>query len=228
MTRKILILEDDTVTGSYLKQGLEEAGYVVDLAIDGPTGLHMATEQRHDVIILDRMLPGVDGLSILRALRALGSETPILLLSALSTLDERVKGLNEGADDYMVKPFGFSELLARIGVLLRRKSSTVPVQTKLVCADLEMDLLARKVTRGGLTIDLQPREFRLLEFLLRHKDQVVTRTLLLENVWDYYFDPQTNVIDVHISRLRQHIDKNFSTPLIHTLRGVGYMLSADR
>lgn len=228
MARKILILEDDTVTGSYLKQGLEEAGYVVNLAVDGPNGLHLATEQQHDVIILDRMLPGIDGLSVLRALRALGSETPILLLSALSTLDERVKGLNEGADDYMVKPFGFSELLARIGVLLRRKSNATPVQTKLVCADLEMDLLAHKVTRGGQVIDLQPREFRLLEFLLRHKDQVVTRTLLLENVWDYYFDPQTNVIDVHVSRLRQHIDKNFSKPLIHTLRGVGYMLSADR
>jgi two-component system OmpR family response regulator len=173
------------------------------------------------------MLPGLDGLAVLAALRAQGLGTPVLLLSAMASVDERVKGLKAGGDDYLAKPFAFSELLARVEALTRRPAQTAAaVETMLSCGDLRMDLLARRVTRGSRSIDLQPREFRLLEHLLRHKDAVVTRTMLLEGVWDYHFDPQTNVIDVHISRLRQKIDRDEAVPLLHTVRGAGYMLSA--
>lgn len=228
MSRKILIVEDDTVTGPYIVQGLGEAGYSTDLVQDGRDALYLATAGKHDVIILDRMLPSLDGLSVLEALRAAKVDTPILLLSALSTLDERVKGLRAGADDYLAKPFAFSELLARVDALLRRPRAGDSSLPKLSCADLTVDLLTRKVTRAGKEIEVQPREFRLLEYLMRHQGQLVTRTMLLEGVWDHYFDPQTNVVDVHISRLRQKIDKGYSQPLIHTIRGAGYILTAQR
>lgn len=230
MSGKILVVEDDAVAGPYICHGLKEAGYSVDYAADGREALYLATSGQHDLIVLDRMLPSLDGLSVLQALRAAMIDVPVIILSALNTLDERVKGLRAGSDDYLVKPFAFTELLARIEVLMRRpragmRSATV---TELRAADLAMDLLSRKVSRGGREIELQPREFRLLEFLLRHQGQVVTRTMLLEGVWDYYFDPNTNVIDVHISRLRQKIDKDHAEPLIHTVRGAGYMLAAEK
>ena len=226
MSRKILVIEDDQVMCSYLTQILAEAGFSVDVTHDGREGLYLATDVQHDAIILDRMLPELDGLSLLLALRTAGVNTPVLFLSAMGALDDRVKGLRAGGDDYLAKPFAFSELLARLEVLLRRSQSTPTAQVTLQCGDLNMDLLSRRVKRGEKNIDMQPREFRLLEYLLRHKDQLVTRTMLLEGVWDYYFDPQTNVIDVHISRLRQKIDRGFPYPLIHTVRGAGYMLSA--
>ncbi|MEN3976781.1 response regulator transcription factor [Emcibacter sp. SYSU 3D8] len=227
MSRKLLVVEDDTITSSYLVQSLREQGYTVDVAEDGREALYLASDGAYELVVLDRMLPGLDGLSVLKALRAARIETPVLLLSALSTLDERVKGLKAGGDDYMVKPFAVSELLARIEVLLRRRSAGPEAETKLRCADLEMDLIARKVTRAGKIIDMQPREFALLEYLMRHQGQLVTRTMLLEAVWDYHFDPQTNVIDVHISRLRQRVDKGFQGSLIHTIRGAGYRLAAE-
>lgn len=224
---KILIVEDDDTTAGYVAKGLEEAGFTVDRSTDGRDGLFQATSGVHDAIILDRLLPGMDGLAVLGALRAAGVQTPVLILSALGTLDERVKGLQAGSDDYLVKPFGFAELLARLQALLRRATNgNGSVETKLGVADLEVDLLSRRVTRAGRALDLQPREFRLLEYLLRHKDQVVTRTMLLEGVWDYHFDPGTNVIDVHISRLRKKIDEGFDRPLLHTVRGAGYRLGA--
>jgi two-component system OmpR family response regulator len=228
MSRKILVVEDDAVTGPYIAQGLKEAGYTVDLVSDGREALYLATGTNHDLIILDRMLPSLDGLSVLNALRAAAIDTPVIFLSALSTLDERVKGLKAGSDDYMVKPFAFSELLARVEILLRRPRANDLAQTRLVCADLELDLLTRRAARDGREIDLQPREYRLLEFLMRRQGQIVTRTMLLEGVWDHYFDPQTNVIDVHISRLRQKVDKGFTRALIHTIRGAGYILTAER
>jgi two-component system OmpR family response regulator len=227
VSRKLLIVEDDAITSSYLAQSLREQGYTVDMAEDGREALYLASDGAYDLVVLDRMLPGLDGLSVLKALRAARIETPVLLLSALSTLDERVKGLKAGGDDYMVKPFAVSELLARIEVLLRRRSAGPETETKLRCADLEMDLIARKVSRAGKAIELQPREFSLLEYLMRHQGQLVTRTMLLEAVWDYHFDPQTNVIDVHISRLRQRVDKGFEQSLIHTIRGAGYRLAAE-
>src|SRR5579862_1935360 len=223
---KVLVIEDDREAAAYLVKGLGESGYVVDRAPDGREGLFLATSGTYDALIVDRMLPGMDGLSVIGALRAAEVRTPVLILSALGAVDDRVKGLRAGGDDYLVKPFAFSELLARIEALLRRGSGG-PATTKLKTGDLEMDLLARTVHRGEQEIELLPREFRLLEFLMRHADQVVTRTMLLENVWDYHFDPQTNVIDVHISRLRQKIDKGFSKPLLHTVRGAGYRLSAE-
>jgi two-component system OmpR family response regulator len=223
---KILIIEDDRAGAEYLKKGLGENGYVVDHAADGRDGLFMATSSSYDAFIVDRMLPGLDGLAVLAALRAVDIQAPTLILSALGTVDDRVKGLKAGGDDYLVKPFAFSELLARLEALLRRGVGT-PVETKLRVADLEMDLLSRTVRRNGQAIELLPREFRLLEYLMRHAGQVVTRTMLLESVWDYHFDPQTNVIDVHISRLRQKIDKGFDRPLLHTVRGAGYRLSAN-
>lgn len=226
MTKKILVVEDDLTTADYIAHGLEENGYVVDRASDGRDGLFHATDGTYGAIILDRMLPGMDGLSVLSAVRAAGIETPVIILSALGSTDERVKGLKSGSDDYLAKPFAFSELLARVEALQRRgASSTEPVATKLTCADLSMDLLARRVERGGKRVDLQPREFRLLELLLRYQGKVVTRTMMLEEVWDYHFDPGTNVIDVHISRLRRKIEEGAERPLLHTVRGAGYMLS---
>jgi len=222
---KLLVVEDDRETASYLVKGLGESGYTVDRAADGREGLFMASSGGYDAIVLDRMLPGMDGLTMLSALRAAEIRTPALILSALGTVDDRVKGLRAGGDDYLVKPFAFSELLARLEALLRR-GSAAQVTTALRVADLELDLLTRTVRRCGKPIDLLPREFRLLEYLMRNAGHVVTRTMLLEHVWDYHFDPQTNVIDVHVSRLRQKIDKNFERPLLHTVRGAGYCLRA--
>ena len=226
MTKKILIVEDDATTADYVAKGFEQNGYVVDVARDGRDGLFHATDSNYAAIVLDRMLPGMDGLSMLGAIRAAGIDTPVIILSALGSTDERVKGLKGGSDDYLTKPFAFSELLARVEALQRRgPSGNQPVVTSLRCADLSMDLLARRVERNGNRVDLQPREFRLLELLLRNQGQVVTRTMMLEEVWDYHFDPGTNVIDVHMSRLRKKIDDGAAIPLLHTVRGVGYMLS---
>ncbi|MBW0006289.1 MAG: response regulator transcription factor [Sphingomonas sp.] len=226
MSKKILVVEDDETTADYIAGGLEEKGFIVDRATDGRDGLFHATDSQYSAIVLDRMLPGMDGLSVLSAIRAAGIDTPVIVLSALGSTDERVKGLKAGSDDYLPKPFAFSELLARIEALQRRGgTSAEPVETSLGCADLTMDLLKRRVERAGKRVDLQPREFRLLEVLLRHQGQVVTRTMMLEEVWDYHFDPGTNVIDVHISRLRKKIDEGSDRPLLHTVRGVGYMLS---
>jgi two-component system OmpR family response regulator len=224
---RILVIEDDSDTSAYLAKGLDESGHTVHLAHDGKEGLFMALDQTYDVLVVDRMLPGMDGLAIIRALRASGNRTPALILSALGEVDARVEGLRAGGDDYLGKPFAFSELLARLEALLRRITTATEQTTSLKVGGLEMDLLSRTVKRNNQTIDLQPREFRLLEFLLRHSGQVVTRTMLLENVWDYHFDPQTNVIDVHISRLRSKIDKQFDQPMLHTVRGAGYVLRAD-
>jgi two-component system, OmpR family, response regulator len=223
---KVLVIEDDREAAAYIVKGLSESGFVVDHAAEGRDGLFMATSGTYDTMIVDRMLPGMDGLAIIAALRAAEIHTPVLILSALGAVDDRVKGLRAGGDDYLVKPFAFVELLARIEALLRRSAGGHAL-TKLAAGDLELDLLTRKVQRGGQDIDLLPREFRLLEFLMRHAGQVVTRTMLLENVWDYHFDPQTNVIDVHVSRLRQKIDKGFERPLLHTVRGAGYRLAAE-
>ena len=223
---KLLVVEDDRETAAYLVKGLAESGYTVDHADDGRDGLFLATSGNYDAMVLDRMLPGLDGLALLGAVRGGGIRTPALILSALGSVDERVNGLRAGGDDYLVKPFAFSELLARIEALLRRGGSPASV-TRLRVADLELDLLARSVKRGDKPIDLLPREFQLLEYLMRNAGHVVTRTMLLENVWDYHFDPQTNVIDVHISRLRQKIDKNFAYPLLHTVRGAGYCLRSE-
>jgi two-component system, OmpR family, response regulator len=223
---RILVIEDDADTADYLVKGLNEAGFVVDRAADGREGLFMALGQNYDTFIIDRMLPALDGLQIVQTLRAQGDRTPVLILSALAQVDDRVKGLRAGGDDYLTKPYAFSELLARIEALLRRGSAD-GAEPRLKIGDLEMDLLARTVKRAGRAIELQPREFKLLEYLMRHAGQVVTRTMLLEGVWDYHFDPQTNVIDVHVSRLRQKIDKGFERPLLHTVRGAGYTLRAD-
>ena len=222
---RVLIIEDDKQTAAYVSQGLRESGHVVDHAGDGRDGLFMATENDYDVLLVDRMLPGIDGLSIIRTLRDNGNSVPALILSALGEVDDRVKGLRAGGDDYLVKPFAFAELLARLDALSRRGAVEGPV-TRLQVAALEMDLLARTGKRASQSIDLQPREFRLLEYLMRRAGQVVTRTMLLEGVWDYHFDPQTNVIDVHVSRLRQKIDRDFSPKLLHTVRGSGYVLRA--
>ena len=220
---KLLVIEDDREAAAYLVKGLSESGYVVDHAPDGRDGLFLGTSNQYDALIVDRMLPGMDGIKLIGALRAAEVRTPVLILSALGAVDDRVKGLRAGGDDYLVKPYAFSELLARLEALLRRGGPS-NATTKLQVDELEMDLLARAVRRAGQAIDLLPREFRLLEYLIRHAGQVVTRTMLLEHVWDYHFDPQTNVIDVHVSRLRQKIDKGFSHPLLHTVRGAGYML----
>ncbi len=221
---RLLIIEDDLQAAAYLVKGLHESGHLVDRAADGDEGLDMALASDYDALVVDRMLPKRDGLSVIAALRAAGVKTPVLILSALGEVDDRVEGLTAGGDDYLVKPYAFAELLARLEALIRR---TYPEQqqTLLKVGDLELDRLKRKVTRAGRPISLQPREFRLLEYLMRHVGQVVTRTMLLENVWDYHFDPQTNVIDVHISRLRGKIDKDFASPLLHTVRGAGYCLN---
>ncbi|HEU0154492.1 MAG TPA: response regulator transcription factor [Stellaceae bacterium] len=220
---KLLVVEDDRETAAYLAKGLGESGYTVDRAADGREGLFLASSGSYDAIVVDRLLPGLDGLSLLGALRAAEIRTPALILSALGTVDDRVKGLRAGGDDYLVKPFAFSELLARIEALLRR-GAAVAATTRLAVGDLELDLLTRTVKRSGKPIELLPREFSLLEYLMRNAGHVVTRTMLLEHVWDYHFDPQTNVVDVHVSRLRQKIDKSFEHPLLHTVRGAGYCL----
>ncbi|NPD65342.1 response regulator transcription factor [Lichenicola cladoniae] len=225
---RILLVEDDQTVRGFVAKGLKEAGHIVEQADNGKDGLFMAVSESFDTIILDRMLPGgIDGLHLLETIRGQNNRTPVLLLSALSQVDERVAGLKAGGDDYLTKPFAFSELLARVEVLCRRGKGETGPTTRLAVGDLEMDLLSRQVKRAGQKIDLQPREFRLLEYLMRHAAQVVTRTMLLEGVWDYHFDPQTNVIDVHVSRLRQKIDKPYPTPLIHTVRNAGYMLRDD-
>ena len=222
---RVLIMEDDKTVAQFMARGLREAGHVCDVANDGEQGLEMGRDGSYDVVVVDRMMPRRDGLSVIEALREDGDKTPILILSALGEVDDRVDGLKSGADDYLVKPYAFAELLARIEALARRRDPGA-VTTKLAVGDLEMDLLARTVKRGDDAITLQPREFRLLEFLMRHSGQVVTRTMLLEKVWDYHFDPQTNVIDVHISRLRAKIDKPFGQSMLHTVRGAGYRLQA--
>ena len=225
---RILVVEDDKDVAGFVVRGLKEAGHLVEHADNGRDGLFMAVSEPFDAIVLDRMLPGgIDGLKILETLRSQQNATPVLILSALADVNERVKGLKAGGDDYLTKPFAFAELLARVDALFRRGKAEGPT-TKLVVEDLEMDLLSRQVKRAGQKIDLQPREFRLLEYLMRHAGQVVTRTMLLEGVWDYHFDPQTNVIDVHVSRLRQKVDKPFPTPLIQTIRNAGYTLRAER
>ncbi|CAM1641137.1 response regulator transcription factor [Bartonella sp. W8122] len=222
---KVLVIEDDREAARYLEKALSEAGHSADVAGDGETGETLAENGNYDVMIIDRMLPKKDGLSVIMALRAKGIETPVLILSALGQVDDRVTGLRAGGDDYLTKPYAFSELLARIEVLQRRKNPK-EAETIYRVGDLELDRLAHTAKRAGQDIILQPREFRLLEYLMRHAGQVVTRTMLLENVWDYHFDPQTNVIDVHISRLRSKIEKGFDTPLLQTVRGAGYMLKA--
>ena len=224
---RILVVEDDKDVAGFVLKGLREAGHLAEHADNGRDGLFMAASESFDAIILDRMLPGgIDGLRLLETLRAQDNHTPVMFLSALGQVDERVRGLKAGGDDYLTKPFAFAELLARVEALARRGKGDGP-QTKLQVADLEMELLSRTVRRAGQKIDLQPREFRLLEYMMRHAGQVVTRTMLLEGVWDYHFDPQTNVIDVHVSRLRQKIDKPFPTALLHTVRNSGYMLRAE-
>jgi len=224
---RILVVEDDKDVAGFVVRGLKETGHVVEHADNGRDGLFLAASENFDAVILDRMLPGgIDGLKILETLRAQKSVVPVLILSALADVDERVKGLKAGGDDYLTKPFAFAELLARIEALGRRGKAEA-AQTRLVVEDLELDLLSRQVKRAGQKIDLQPREFRLLEYLMRHAGQVVTRTMLLEGVWDYHFDPQTNVIDVHVSRLRQKVDKPYPVALIHTVRYAGYMLRAE-
>ena len=224
---RILVVEDDKDVAAYIVKGLREAGHLAEHADNGRDGLLMATSQEFDAIILDRMLPGgLDGLGVLEMLRGQANHTPVMFLSAMAHVDDRVRGLKAGGDDYLTKPFAFSELLARVEALARRRRAAAP-ETRLQVGDLEMDLLSRSVRRRNTKIDLQPREFMLLEYLMRHAGQVVTRTMLLEGVWDYHFDPQTNVIDVHVSRLRQKIDKPFDTVLLHTVRSAGYMLRAD-
>jgi two-component system OmpR family response regulator len=222
----ILLIEDDTEAAKFLIKGLRESGYTVDHAADGRDGLFKATENPFDLVVTDRMLPQMDGLTIIQLMRQKGASTPVLVLSALGSVDDRIRGLKAGGDDYLTKPFAFAELLARIEALLRRRSA-VPETTRLKVADLEFDLLARRVVRGGRQIELTARELKLLEFLMRRSGQVVTRTMLLEGVWDLHFDPQSNLIDVHISRLRQAIDKGAERPLIHTIRGSGYVLRGE-
>ena len=220
---RVLVIEDDSEAARYMVKGLAESGHLADHAADGVEGLAMAESGQYDVLVVDRMLPRLDGLSLVARLRADGGDTPVLFLSALGQVDDRVKGLKAGGDDYLVKPYAFSELLARIEALARRRNPA-QAETSFRVGDLELDLLTRQVVRAGQRIELQPREFQLLEYLIKHAGQVVTRTMLLENVWDYHFDPQTSVIDVHISRLRAKIDKGFDKPLLHTVRGAGYCL----
>ena len=224
---KILLVEDNERVTQFVIKGLKESGHTADHAGNGRDGMFLAASEPYDVIIMDRMLPGdIDGLAIIEALRKSGKRTPILILSALSDVDERIRGLRSGGDDYLTKPFAFGELLARLDALTRRAQGE-GAQTKLEVGDLRVDLLTRKVTRGERSIVLQPREFKLLEYLMRHAEQVVTRTMLLENVWDYHFDPQTNVVDVHISKLRQKIDADFERPLLRTVRNAGYTMTAQ-
>ena len=221
---RVLVIEDDAEMAGFIEKVLIEAGHSVDKASDGELGLEKARSQDFDAMVVDRMLPEKDGLTLVREFRDAGGTTPALFLSALGDVQNKVQGLKAGAEDYLAKPFAPAELAARVEALGRRQSGQEAPVTVLKAGDLEMNLLTRKVTRAGQKIDLQPREFRLLEFLMRHAGQVVTRTMLLEKVWDYNFDPQTNVIDVHVSRLRAKIDKDFDEPLLHTVRGAGYRL----
>ncbi|MBX3453140.1 response regulator transcription factor [Ferrovibrio sp.] len=224
---KFLLVEDNAEVARFVRKGLSEAGHTVDHADNGRDGLFLASSEKFDAIILDRMLPGgIDGLGIIEALRRTGNATPILILSALGDVDERIRGLKAGGDDYLTKPFAYGELEARLLALTRRGQGAV-AETELAVGDLRLDLLGRKASRAGKPIALKPREYKLLEYLMRHAGQVVTRTMLLESVWDYHFDPQTNVIDVHISNLRQKIDAGFDAPLLHTVRGAGYKLSVE-
>lgn len=222
---KVLVIEDDPKTGAYLRKGLEEQGHVVDLAANGRDGLFLAAGEAYDVMIVDRMLPGLDGLGVVKTVRGAGVKTPVLFLTTMAGVGDRVEGLEAGGDDYLVKPFAFAELLARINALARRPPMA-QVLTTLVVADLEMDLIGRKVRRAGQEVELQPREFRLLEYLMRNAGRMVTRTMLLENVWEFHFDPKTNIVETHISRLRSKIDRGFGADLIETVRGSGYVLRA--
>ncbi|MEM6796933.1 MAG: response regulator transcription factor [Acidobacteriota bacterium] len=222
---RIFLIEDDDAVSGYVEAGLRESGHAVDVCRDGREGLLQAAADPYDLLIVDRGLPGLDGLALVKTLRGAGNETPVLFLSALGEVDQRVEGLRAGGDDYLTKPFAFSELLARVEALYRRRTQAAPV-TDLRTGDLVLSLLSREARRGDRVIELLPREFALLEFLMRHAGQVITRTMLLEKVWDYHFDPQTNVIDVHVSRLRRKIDAAGESPLIHTVRGVGYVLKA--
>ena len=225
---RLLIIEDDREAAAYLVKAFRESGHIPDSAQDGLDGYALACEGAYDVLIVDRMLPKLDGLSLIRSLREQGVSTPVLILSALGQVDDRVKGLRAGGDDYLPKPYAFSELLARTEALARRRGgSSAVAQTRYHVGDLELDRLSHRVTRAGREVPLQPREFRLLEYLMCHAGQVVTRTMLLEHVWDYHFDPQTNVIDVHVSRLRGKLDKGFAYPMIQTVRGAGYVLRPD-
>ena len=224
---RILLVEDDRQTAAYVAKGLTEEGHIVDALTDGRDGLVQATSEPYDLVIVDRMLPGVDGLSLVKTLRAAGSKVPILILTSLGGVDDKVDGLEAGADDYVVKPFAFSELQARVNALARRPPMRSE-ESVLKVADLEMDLIARNVKRAGQLIDLQPREFRLLEVLLRNKGRIVTRTMLLERVWDFHFDPKTSVVETHISRLRAKVDKPFDNELIQTVRGTGYTINEVR
>jgi two-component system OmpR family response regulator len=225
---RILVIEDDESHAQFIISGLKQAGHNVDLARDGMDGLFLATEEKYDVIVVDRMLPKLDGLAIIQALRTSNNKTPVLILSSLSKVEEKIKGLKNGGDDYLTKPFEFGELIARIEVLARRASHEQTEQTLLQVGELEMNLLTRDVIRGGKKIELQSKEFRLLEFLMRRPDQVVTRTMLLEGVWDFHFNTNTNLIDAQMSKLRQKVDKGFTNPLIQTIRGAGYKISAKK
>jgi two-component system OmpR family response regulator len=222
---KVLVIEDDAETSAYISRGLQEQGHVVDLALNGREGLFLAAGEPYDIMIVDRMLPQLDGLSVVRTIRAAGVKTPVLFLTTMSAVGDRVEGLEAGGDDYLVKPFAFAELLARINALARRPPMA-QVKTVLKVADLEMDLIGRHVRRADREIELQPREFLLLEYLMRHTGRVVTRTMLLENVWDFHFDPKTNIVETHISRLRAKVDRGFDAELIETVRGAGYVLRA--
>jgi len=229
MGRRILLVEDDKETAAYLARGLAEEGHSVEQVADGRDGLFHACDGSFDLLILDRMLPGMDGLAALRAIRAAGVMTPVLILSALASVGDRIEGLESGSDDYLVKPFSFGELLARVNALLRRgegRGGGAAADLRISVGDLEIDPLARSVKRAGRKIELKPREYRLLEYLARNEGRVVTRTMLLEQVWDYHFDPGTNVIDVHISRLRRKLEEGFERPILHTVRGAGYKLEA--
>ena len=228
MTRRLLIVEDDRTTARFLEDAFEAAGFSTATVTDGGEAFYAATSEQFDAIILDRMLPRLDGLSLLKALRGAGHKTPVVILSALNALEERVRGLEVGADDYLTKPFGFSELLARVNAVLRRNEGAAETVLTLECADLRMDLAAHRVSRAGVPIDLREREFRVLQYFWRHQNQVITRTMLLEGVWSQRFDPGTNVVEVHISNLRQTIDRDREAPLLQTIRGVGYMMSARR
>ena len=221
---RALIIEDESRVANYLAKGLKEVGHTVDVANNGKDGLHLATTETYDAMIIDRMLPDIEGLTIIHTLRSTDNVTPVLILSALGEIDDRVKGLQFGGDDYLVKPFSFSELVARLDALTRRTRGKSCVETKITVSDLVLNIMSREAYRAGHKIDLQPREFELIKYLMEHTNQVVTRMMLLENVWEYNFDPQTNVIDVHISRLRKKIDQKQDKPLIHTIRGAGYRL----
>jgi two-component system OmpR family response regulator len=221
---RILLIEDDKEAAAYLVKAMRESGHTIDHAADGVTGYDLAHEGGYDVLVVDRMLPKMDGLTLIAGLRAQNNATPALILSALGQVDDRVKGLRAGGDDYLSKPYAFSELLARVEALARRRPKGAPEETVIQVGDLSLDRLSHKVTRAGEEIVLQPREYRLLEYLMQNAGKVVTRTMLLEHVWDYHFDPQTNVIDVHVSRLRAKIDRDFDAALIHTVRGAGYMI----